>query len=181
STEFTPWNPTLDGPLGLYSDFASKLFALGRFARIPFITGTNLDEDINSLYDSANIDSTQTVRERTITNYTPPAITAQVLNTSADQLLALYPVGDPALGSPFNTGNETFGLSPVYKPASAIFGDLSFTAPWRSLSQTAAGAGVKTFNYLFAAPSTSFPPSFGDMWRLLNSLLSLYFNLDSHT
>ncbi|KIJ28223.1 hypothetical protein M422DRAFT_189998, partial [Sphaerobolus stellatus SS14] len=171
--------PTLDGPLGLYSDFASKLFALGRFARIPFITGTNLDE--GPLFTPQNIDSTQTVRERTIANYTPPAITAQVLNTSVDQLLAHYPVGDPALGSPFNTGNETFGLSPVYKPASVIFGDLGFTAPRRSLSQTAAGAGVKTFGYLFAEPSASFPPSFGGIRRLLNSLLSLYFNLNSHT
>ena len=38
---------------------------------------------------------------------------------AVDKLLDLYP-DVPALGSPFGTGNNTFGLSSQYKRASAI-------------------------------------------------------------
>lgn len=44
SQELFPFDPTLDGPDGLYPDIASRLFAKGQFARVPFIAGTNLDE-----------------------------------------------------------------------------------------------------------------------------------------
>ena len=39
-----PWVPTLDGPHGLLPELPSVLMDQGRFTRIPFITGTNLDE-----------------------------------------------------------------------------------------------------------------------------------------
>lgn len=39
-----PWVPTLDGPHGLLPDLPSVLMEEGRFTRVPFITGTNLDE-----------------------------------------------------------------------------------------------------------------------------------------
>lgn len=40
-----PWDPTLDAGEGsVYPDYASRLYAKGHFARIPFIAGTNLDE-----------------------------------------------------------------------------------------------------------------------------------------
>jgi acetylcholinesterase len=38
------FDPTIDGPGGLFPDIPSKLFARGQFARLPFIAGTNLDE-----------------------------------------------------------------------------------------------------------------------------------------
>ena len=38
------WRPVLDGPNGIVPDYTSILFAKGRFARLPFIAGTNLDE-----------------------------------------------------------------------------------------------------------------------------------------
>lgn len=41
-----PWSPTIDGPGGLYPDYASNLLKKGHFARLPFIAGTNLDEGI---------------------------------------------------------------------------------------------------------------------------------------
>lgn len=43
-TEAFPWSPTLDGPGGLYPDLPSRLYAKGQFAKLPFITGANLDE-----------------------------------------------------------------------------------------------------------------------------------------
>ena len=39
-----PWVPTLDGPGGVFPDLPSRLYAKGQFAKIPFISGTNLDE-----------------------------------------------------------------------------------------------------------------------------------------
>jgi acetylcholinesterase len=38
------FDPTIDGPGGLFPDIPSRLFAKGQFARLPFIAGTNLDE-----------------------------------------------------------------------------------------------------------------------------------------
>jgi hypothetical protein len=55
-----------------------------------------------------------------VANFTPPAFGApEELIDVADILLQLYP-NVPALGSPYNTGNETFGLSPVFKQVAAI-------------------------------------------------------------
>lgn len=42
--ELFGFDPTIDGPGGLFPDIASKLISAGHFARIPFIAGTNLDE-----------------------------------------------------------------------------------------------------------------------------------------
>src|SRR4051812_24994727 len=41
-------------------------------------------------------------------------------------LRSLYP-NDPALGSPYGTGRETFGRGRNYKQAASIVGDLLFT------------------------------------------------------
>lgn len=49
-----------------------------------------------------------------MTNYSPPAISKSHLENAVRKVLELYP-DVPALGSPFNTGNETFGLSTGYK------------------------------------------------------------------
>ena len=45
-------------------------------------------------------------------------------------ILQMY-TDDPAVGSPFGTGNETFGLSSEYKRVAAMLGDMSFQAPRR--------------------------------------------------
>lgn len=42
--ELFGFDPTIDGPGGLFPDIASKLINAGHFARLPFIAGTNLDE-----------------------------------------------------------------------------------------------------------------------------------------
>jgi len=48
----------------------------------------------------------------------PPPVSAASLASTIDQLLTVYP-DDPALGSPFNTGNELFGLPSSYKRQAA--------------------------------------------------------------
>ena len=44
SPERFGFNPTIDGHGGLLPDIASKFINEGRFARLPFMAGTNLDE-----------------------------------------------------------------------------------------------------------------------------------------
>ncbi|KAF8056297.1 extracellular triacylglycerol lipase precursor [Lyophyllum atratum] len=147
--ELFPFDPTIDGPGGLYPDIPSNVFAEGRFARLPSIAGTNLDE--GTLFTPRTINSEGQVRDSIIANFSPPIVSTATLASTADKLLQLYP-DDPAVGSPFGTGNQTFGLSSVFKQVAALQGDLSFQSQRRSWSQTFSRAGVKTFGYLFTEP-----------------------------
>jgi acetylcholinesterase len=45
--------------------------------------------------------------------------------TAVEKLLKFYPT-DPAAGSPYGTGNETFGLAAQYKRLASVVGDLIF-------------------------------------------------------
>ncbi|KAG5635942.1 hypothetical protein H0H81_009591 [Sphagnurus paluster] len=115
--ELFPYDPTLDGPDGLFPELPSQFYARGKFARIPTIAGTTLDE--GTIFTPRTIGTESQIRDYIIANYSPPAVTVQTLAKTADELLRLYP-NDPAQGSPFNTGSETFGLSPVYKQTAAL-------------------------------------------------------------
>lgn len=88
---------------------------------------------LGTLFVSTTINSTEEVDEQIVTMFTP-SISATVLKKSAETLLELYPdvpalgacpgveiaLSLPHLGAPFNTGNQTFGLSNQFKRASAI-------------------------------------------------------------
>ncbi|KAK1219396.1 hypothetical protein PQX77_017921 [Marasmius sp. AFHP31] len=150
--ELFPYNPTLDGPGGFLPDRPSNLLKQGRFAKVPFIAGTNLDEGTFITPMDANMDyGDQNLRLSILKNLSPPDVSAQTLNDATDRILELYP-DIPALGSPFNTGNETFGLPQGYKRWAAINGDVSFQSQRRLWQQTASNAGVKTYGYLFTQP-----------------------------
>ena len=77
-----------------------------------------------------------------------------------DEILVLYS-NDPSFGSPFGTGNETFGLSPEYKRLAAIIGDANFHAPRRAWAQAAAAAGVPVHAFEFADPDAVATPALG--------------------
>ena len=133
------FGPTLDGPNGFIPDYPSKLLARGQIAYVPFIAGTNLDEGeeivlfvsksaetvsyfINSsgtAPTSRTINSEKEVHDLIIAFLSPQIVPPSSLDDVAQNILRLYP-DIPALGSPFNTGNETFGLSSVYKQAAAL-------------------------------------------------------------
>ena len=51
--------------------------------------------------------------------HSPPTVSQQVLEEVADKLLELYP-DDPAVGSPFGTGDELFGLPSSFKRSAAL-------------------------------------------------------------
>ncbi|KAG5220602.1 feruloyl esterase [Salix suchowensis] len=117
SGELFAWDPTIDGPGGILPDIPSKLLARGQFARLPFIAGTVLDE--GTTFTPKFITTEDQIRQSIIANFTPSPFGPAVLAKSAETILQLYP-DVPALGSPFGTGNETFGLSSQYKRAAAI-------------------------------------------------------------
>jgi len=144
------FDPTFDGPGGLLPDMASTILNSGNFAKLPFIAGTNLDE--GTIFIPQIPLSTSAIRADLIANFTPSAVGrgTPLLDSTVDQLLQLYP-DDPALGSPFNTGDNDFGV-PGFKRSAAISGDVLFQAPRRAWIQAASGQGVKTFGYLFTQP-----------------------------
>ncbi|KII95056.1 hypothetical protein PLICRDRAFT_99010 [Plicaturopsis crispa FD-325 SS-3] len=153
-----PWSPTLDGQGGVFPDLPSNLYKQGTFAHLPFIAGTNLDE--GTLFSPTTINSENTIHEWLIANFTPSLVSASTLSSAADTILKMYP-DDPSVGSPYNTGNQTFGLSSQFKRIAAILDDISFQAPRRLWIQAASNAGVKTFGYLFTDPQTAPPPFLG--------------------
>ncbi|KAF9257010.1 esterase 1 [Marasmius fiardii PR-910] len=158
ANEEFPWVPTLDGPDGLLPELPSQMFAKGLFSKIPFISGANLDEATQ--FTPTTVSSPVTIQNGLVSNCTNEFGSPQ-LNVVADQILQLYP-NAPALGSPFNTGNETFGLNSQYKRAAAILGDVMFHSVRRLWSQTAARAGIKSYGYLFTGPYLDiFPPERG--------------------
>ncbi|KAK0194628.1 esterase 1 [Armillaria mellea] len=150
-----PFDPTLDGPHGLFPGLPSELFPRGQFARLPFIAGTNLDE--GTLFCPTALNYTNDLLKEIVdANFSPPTVPSNIL----DELLALYP-DDPSAGSPYNTGNETFGLSPLFKKCAALTGDLMFDSQRRHWIQTASESGVKAFGYRFTQPSPTLPADLG--------------------
>ncbi|KAG6867645.1 hypothetical protein C0993_012828 [Termitomyces sp. T159_Od127] len=173
SQEQFAFDPTIDGPDGLYPDIPSRLFAKGQFARVPFITGTNLDE--GTLFTPFTINSEQQVHDFIIANFSPPIVPAQKLETTAEKLVELYP-NIPALGSPFNTGNETFGLSSGLDDTE---GDVAFQAQRRNFNQVAANAGLQSHGYLFTEPQPGSGPLGGPHWEQYTTANQVIMDLNS--
>lgn len=126
--------PAIDGPGGVYPDIASRLLSKGQFAHLPTLVGTNLDEgkfsfstcvvlcadrNLGTFLSRTDFSSEQALKDYIIANYTPSVRAPEELVDVVDKLLQLYP-NVPALGSPYNTGNETFGFNSVYKQGAAI-------------------------------------------------------------
>lgn len=74
---------------------------------------------LGTIFTSRTFLTTADINASIIANYSPPIVKPTVLVDAAKTLLELYP-DVPALGSPFNTGNETFGLPSGYKREAAI-------------------------------------------------------------
>ncbi|KAI5832220.1 alpha/beta-hydrolase [Schizophyllum commune Tattone D] len=161
------WWPALDGANGLIPDLPSNIWAAGGYTQVPSIAGAHLDD--GTWFAPTQVSNETLVRLLLRTLLSPPVDghTDDELQSMIDEILALYP-DDPALGSPYNTGNETFGLSSTYKRVSAILGDDMFHSQRRLFQQTSSKAGVPTYGYLFADP-----PSDGTAPRL-----GVYHSLD---
>ncbi|KIJ47803.1 hypothetical protein M422DRAFT_163417 [Sphaerobolus stellatus SS14] len=137
---------TIDGPGGILPDIPSNLEPKARF---PLITGSVKDEF--TLFTSQTINSTEEIRQGLNNSFSPSARGEEALTETIEKILELYP-DIPALGSPFGTGNDTFGLSSQYKRSAAIEGDILVQVPRRLASQQKSKTGVKIFSYLFTDP-----------------------------
>ncbi|ESK89101.1 extracellular triacylglycerol lipase precursor [Moniliophthora roreri MCA 2997] len=157
--------PTLDGPDGLLADIPSEMLKKGQYSKIPFIAGNVLDEG-PILTGPTNIADEKTLREALIRNFTvsPSGSSSPELDSAVDTILRHYP-DIPALGCPFNTGNETFGLSTTYKRHLSHFSllnnDVAFHFPRRSWTRTFAQAGIKTYGYQLSYPELNPTPALG--------------------
>ncbi|KAF5334584.1 hypothetical protein D9758_018132 [Tetrapyrgos nigripes] len=122
------------------------------------LIGTNKDEGTLATNQSVNTD--QVIKDTILGSPpSPPNATqsereAQLnkLESILNKTLALYP-NIPSKGSPFDTGNETFGLDPQYKRTAAVATDYVYNSERRyHINNQLLPAGISTYSYLFTDP-----------------------------
>ncbi|TFK85745.1 carotenoid ester lipase [Polyporus arcularius HHB13444] len=122
----TPWFPRADG--ALISNPPEQQLLSGPTANIPIVSGNDQDEGSAFSFPTLNLTTDEEFLDYVHSNY--------YRNTSreaVEKILDLYP-SDPALGSPYNTG-DNFTYSPQYKRMSAFQGDFIEQAPRRLFVQ----------------------------------------------
>ena len=130
------WVPVLDGPGGMVPDYPSQLDAPNEI-NIAIMYGTVMDEGkcpmrtagasrripkmlfLGTLAIPQDTDSPDDILSGMISLISPSSRGDDLLQQSLSELLRLYP-DDPSAGSPFNRGNETFGLNKEFKRYAAI-------------------------------------------------------------
>ncbi|KDN48742.1 hypothetical protein RSAG8_02729, partial [Rhizoctonia solani AG-8 WAC10335] len=159
--------PTAYGPVTISGDdflssSTTSIIQSGKYANIPIISGSNLDE--GTWFAAATSSSLDLIE---FLNTDRPGLAIGLPASISSPMCDLYP-NVPAAGSPYNTGNETFGqsdsyvrFSDDYKWAAAIVGDYLFTAPRRQFIQAAASRGQKVWSYMFSQPTAGAPPQYG--------------------
>lgn len=147
------WGPSVDGDIIPGAPW--KLLEEGKFARIPFISGNNVDE--GTLFVPTYLNTTQ-IPVSTLLDFLYPS----PLNASiADEVTEAYP-NVPALGAPFGTGNETFGLDPGWKQLTAIITDGAFMSRRRWFLRQANKHGFKkTWSYQWDGKTPGDPAYYG--------------------
>lgn len=141
---YTAFPPALDGTF--IREHSSQFMRERRMLPIPILMGGPTDD--GTLFTLNSTDSTDDIRSMITSVLNPPSF----LPTSVfERILQLYPE-DPSLGAPFGTGNDTFGLSPQWKRAAAIFGDQKYNSAKRfNLRRAVRGYG---FTWDIAANGT---------------------------
>ncbi|TFK98147.1 Alpha/Beta hydrolase protein [Pterulicium gracile] len=177
SNALIPFAPTLDAGSedAVIPKLPSRVYARRTHAKIPFLTGTNGDK--GTLFSSFTSNYTTTeIREDLINSLRPSELAQDELESIIDQVLELYP-DESALGSPYGTGNETFGSSSRFKRFSSIGafrlgsiiscgtpvltglpegGDKNFQSGRKQLNRLSSDCddGVKSWEYVFTDPQS---------------------------
>ncbi|KAL1407841.1 hypothetical protein Q8F55_007277 [Vanrija albida] len=146
--------PSIDGDL--IPTHPYDIIKSGKFAKMPMIMGTTGDEGtafvplpITPPNEAANVQFIKTLGP------TPLA------DQFSDKIFKAYP-NDPAMGSPFNTGNQTFGLPPSRKQLTAIMGDMAFVSKRRFFQRAANKQGnSKVWSYEFKSLNPGSSPANG--------------------
>jgi carboxylesterase type B len=157
SLPFT-WAPSIDGDL--IPDSPYTMLEQGIFARIPFITGNTKDEGTVFIPQGVNI---STVPFSTAVGLLEP----NPVDPSAVAALAEAYPNIPALGSPYDTGNETFGRDAYYKQLASLIGDVAFQSRRRHFLRQANKANfTQTWSYDFwGSPPDGADPSLGGKYH----------------
>ncbi|KAH9476837.1 Lipase 1 [Psilocybe cubensis] len=140
------YQAVIDGPGGFLVDRPSVVPAK---SRLPMLIGTNLDE--GTIFTPQDTRSPDDIKNFILSATSPPVVSPAEQEAIIDRALAMYP-DNPALGSPFNTGNDTFGLDGEYKRYAAIFADFIVQSTKRTMIQNRMDVGAKVFAYLFTDP-----------------------------
>ncbi|KAL0567356.1 hypothetical protein V5O48_014641 [Marasmius crinis-equi] len=162
----TPWAPLLDGTDGLIPRYPSQSSIKAKF---PIIIGSCLDEGtILQSQAPPNTSSDDAIRNLIKSASSRPPGREKEIQQIIDRTLREYP-NIPSLGSPFGTGNDTFGLDKGYKRGSAVGGDLILQSHRRFMSHRLAqrhdgnSTQAQVFSYLFAESNggvLTVPPEF---------------------
>ncbi|KAI5836474.1 alpha/beta-hydrolase [Schizophyllum commune Tattone D] len=141
------WGVTIDGEI--IPDAPSTLTDEGKIAPIPFIQGDVRDEGTTFVYPNT-IDNITALWDFLQQNYHNFNVSLFTNDTAKAQLEALYPE-DPALGSPYGTGNETF-FGAQFKRAASLYGvsDVHFQAPRRRYLEAAITRGIPAWSYIWS-------------------------------
>jgi carboxylesterase type B len=145
------WAPSIDGELVRQSPWVT--LENGTFSRIPLISG-NCKDEATLVTDPALAANTsfQAILDG--------LVRAPVNQTLVNATAAAYP-DVPWMGSPFDTGNETFGLSPRFKQVSAVTGDLLFQSRRRHHLAQAGANNVSAWSYEWWGRMPAAPASWG--------------------
>ena len=85
--------------------------------KIPVMIGANLDE--GTVFSPQGIQSDGEIEKLVLGATSPPDVDPAVQQEYVKGLVDVYP-DEPALNSPYGTGNETFGLSPFWKKYNSL-------------------------------------------------------------
>ncbi|KAF8608652.1 alpha/beta-hydrolase [Ceratobasidium sp. AG-I] len=152
------YGPTTAPEDDFFPEEPVDLLRKGKFAKVPFINGAQLDEG------TLLINGTSLKTEQDIITY----LTARFVGlyhgisnvTLIREILKYYP-DSPAAGSPYGTGNETFGLGAEYKRLASLVGDILFQAPRRNHLRAAAKFRVKAWSYIMKQAGPNPVPMLG--------------------
>ena len=184
---FFPWYPVIEGEFnGSWLDIRpSDRIVRGSFSKVPVVMGAVRDE--GTRFISSEVATQEDVKNvlrgapsRQFNFSRSSSLTCSIgafdftfgaIEGILEPIWALYP-DKPAVGSPFQTGNETFGLAPSFKRASAILGDVLFQAPRRHfLRETPKDFGEPSWNFLYDEKRPgALPRNGGESFLLLLSI-----------
>lgn len=173
---YFPWYPVLEGEWqrSWLDVRPSDRIVRGTFSKVPVVMGAVRDE--GTRFTSPDIQSQDDILQalrgssfylsHSLSTPPPPPpplttclififqtgafdFTFGAIETILTPIWELYPA-ELSLGSPYGTGNETFGLSPAFKRAASILGDVLFQAPRRHfLRETPKDFGEPSWNFLY--------------------------------
>lgn len=115
------WSPRYDGKY--ISNNPMKLISQGKFAKLPTITGNQEDEGtfLTLLFDCFSTKTVNNMMHQIFQNAT---------QAEYNNLVKIYPEGNPDFGSPYRTSISN-DLYPGFKRFASIVGDIMFHAPRR--------------------------------------------------